>query len=132
MLQVYVSNVCYQCFIWILHMLHWLYTYVASVYFKYFTCFKRMLHMLQCSYTYVASICCKCSIYSDVCCSKCFTVQVFHQQARLEDIGRGGPLGRSGQAGTTAGTKHKAIFIGVAVGVEHEATFMLDCSLSLY
>jgi hypothetical protein len=40
MLQVYVSSVsaildvCRKCFIWILHMLQWLYTYVASLYFK--------------------------------------------------------------------------------------------------
>jgi hypothetical protein len=59
MLQVYVSNVIavsnvyYKCFIWMLHILRWPYT------------------------------CCKCmfindSFISDVCCSKCFMLQVLH------------------------------------------------------
>jgi hypothetical protein len=60
-----------------LHMLHWLYTYVASVCLKCFIYFKRMLqvfyldvayvsthtHMLQ---AYVVNV----SSVSDVCCSK--------------------------------------------------------------
>jgi hypothetical protein len=86
MLQVYVSNVSavlniyYKCFIWMLHILHWLYTYVASAYFKCFIYLKRMLqafywnvciccsvhtHMLQAYIVNVSSI-------SDVCCSKFF------------------------------------------------------------
>jgi hypothetical protein len=52
-----------------LHMLYWLYTYFASVCFKYFICFRRMLqvfylyvYMLQWLYTYVESVCFKCFI----------------------------------------------------------------------
>jgi hypothetical protein len=45
----------------LLHMLQWLYTYVASECFKYFICFK---HMLQLSYVVyvlmVIHVCCKC------------------------------------------------------------------------
>jgi hypothetical protein len=46
MLQVYVlnispiSDVCCKCFIWILHMLQWLYTYVANVCFNCFIWFQ--------------------------------------------------------------------------------------------
>jgi hypothetical protein len=46
MLQVYVPNVsplsyvrC-KCSMWMLYMLQWLYTYVANVYFNYFTLFQ--------------------------------------------------------------------------------------------
>ena len=52
MLQMYilnisaVSNVCYKGFIWMLHMLQWLYTYVATICFKCFTYFRRMLHQV--------------------------------------------------------------------------------------
>jgi hypothetical protein len=51
MLQAYVSSVsgvsyaCCKCFMWILHMLQWLFTCVASVYSKCFICFFR--HTLQ-------------------------------------------------------------------------------------
>ena len=62
-------------------MLHWLYMYVASVCFKYFSCFKCMLHILQCPYTYVALA---------------FILQVFHAQAWQGGAGEGDPLGRSG------------------------------------
>jgi hypothetical protein len=58
-----VSNVCCKCFICMLHMLQWLYTYVASVFSKCCSCFIWMLHMfvdLQWLYTYVASVCFKC------------------------------------------------------------------------
>jgi hypothetical protein len=48
-------------------MLHWLYTYVASICFKCFSCFKRMLqvfmwmlYMLHWLCTYVVSVCFKC------------------------------------------------------------------------
>ena len=83
MLQVYVSNilavsnVCCKCFIYMLHMLHWIYTYVASVCFKYFIYFRRMLQvfiwmmcMFQWLYTYVASVYSVSSV-SDIC-YKCF------------------------------------------------------------
>ena len=62
-----VLNICCKCFIWILHLLQWLYTYVASICFKCSSCFKRML---QVEYVAVAiHICCKayvckCFIYS--------------------------------------------------------------------
>ena len=68
-------------------MLHRLYMYVTSVYFKYFNCFKHMLqifyldvahvtvliHILQ---AYVVNV----SSVSDACCNKCFMLQVFHKQ----------------------------------------------------
>jgi hypothetical protein len=41
-------------------------------------------HMLQECVLNVSSI-------SDVCCSKCFVLQVFHKQAREVSAGRGGP-----------------------------------------
>jgi hypothetical protein len=65
-LQAYVSNILaisyvrYKCFIWMLHMLQWLYTYVASVCFS---CFKRMLQAFYLDVAYVAlaiHVCCKC------------------------------------------------------------------------
>jgi hypothetical protein len=69
-----VSNVCCKCFIRTLYALHWLYTYIASVYFKWF---KRMLQMF-----YECCICCSAHTLQeyvvnvlsvlDVCCSKCF------------------------------------------------------------
>jgi hypothetical protein len=43
-----------ECFIWILRMLQWLYTYVASVGFKCFNYFKRMLQMFYLNVAYVA------------------------------------------------------------------------------
>jgi hypothetical protein len=42
-----VSDVCFKCFIWIFHMLQWLYTHVSSVYFKRFTCFRLMLQVFH-------------------------------------------------------------------------------------
>ena len=57
MLQVYVSNI----------------SAVSNVCCK---CFIRMWHMLQWPYTYVVS-----SIL-DVCCRKCFMLQMFHEQPR--------------------------------------------------
>jgi hypothetical protein len=59
MLQVYVLNV----------------SAVLNVCCK---CFIIMLHMLQCPYIYVASVFVNISSISDVCCSKCFMLQVFH------------------------------------------------------
>jgi hypothetical protein len=49
MLQVYVLNVspifdvCCKCFIWMLHMLKWLYIYVANVCFNCFTLFQYVV-----------------------------------------------------------------------------------------
>jgi hypothetical protein len=59
-LQVYVSNVsvvsnvCCKCFIWMLHMLQWLYTYVASVCLKCYCCFKRILQVFYLDVAYFA------------------------------------------------------------------------------
>jgi hypothetical protein len=77
-----VSDVCCKCFIRMLDMLQWPYTYVASVCFKCFNYFKRMLqvfyldvanvaltHMLQ---VYILNVCCKC-FYLDVAYVQCFT-----------------------------------------------------------
>jgi hypothetical protein len=95
MLQVYVlnvsavSNIRRKCFMWILYMLHWLYMYVTSICFKYFSCFKHILivfylhvayvavaiHMLQACVAIVSSV-------LDVCCSKCFMLQVFYEQTQ--------------------------------------------------
>jgi hypothetical protein len=44
MLQVYVPN--FLAVIWMLHMLQWLYTYVASLCVKYFTCIRRILQQM--------------------------------------------------------------------------------------
>jgi hypothetical protein len=61
-----ISNVCFiwycMCFNWTLHMLHWLYTNVASVCFKCFIYFRRMLQAFYRYVSYVATIhvCCKC------------------------------------------------------------------------
>jgi len=41
-----VLNVCCKCFIMMLHMLQWLYIYVATVCFKCFTCFRCMLQQV--------------------------------------------------------------------------------------
>jgi hypothetical protein len=134
MLQAYVSNVSAIsniCFIGMLHMLHMLYKYVESVCFNCFNyvaivlsgcciCCRAHTHMLQ---TYVVNV----SPVSDVCCSKCFKLQVFHEQAWQGGTGEGGPLGRSGprmrtgsEASAVRGAEHEAICMGVAVGTEHE------------
>jgi hypothetical protein len=73
----------------VLHMLQCLYTYVASVCFECFSCF----HMYIVSVLSVCCICCGgythvtsvCFLVSDVCCSKCFMLQVFS----LADAGSG-------------------------------------------
>jgi hypothetical protein len=64
----------------------------------------------------------------NVCCSKYFMLQVFHDQARQGGTGEGGPLGRSGprvhagsEAGVAAGVEHKAVSMGLAAGAEHKA-----------
>jgi hypothetical protein len=82
--------------------------------------------MLQ---TYVVNV----SPVSDVCCNKCFKLQVFHKQARQGGTGEGGPLGRSGpcmrtesEASAVTSAEHEAICMSVAVGTEHETAFMGD------
>jgi hypothetical protein len=71
-------------------MLHWLYTYVASVCFKCFSCFKRVLQVFYLDVAYVVMaihICCKrmfvnISFVSDyvapnaLCCKCCMTRRV--------------------------------------------------------
>ena len=57
--QMYVSSGCCMCFILMLYMLQWLYTYVLSVCFKYFSCFKLMLPIF-----YLDVAC----VYLDVVC----------------------------------------------------------------
>jgi hypothetical protein len=94
-----------------LHKLHWLYTYVASVCFKCFSCFK---HMLQ---VFLSGCCICCDGYTrilqvyvlnvsfvlDVCCSKCFMLQVLHDQTRKVGANGGGPLMCAGsEAGVAA------------------------------
>jgi hypothetical protein len=64
-----------------LHMLHWLYTYVASVCFKYFSYFKHMLQVFYLDVAYVEvviHISCKCmfvnvSFVSNISCKCCMT-----------------------------------------------------------
>jgi hypothetical protein len=88
MLQVYVSNVlavsniCCKCFILMLYMLQWPYTYVASICFKCFICFRRMLQVFYLDVPYVlmvihimVSIYSKCFICLDVC-YKCIYLDV--------------------------------------------------------
>jgi hypothetical protein len=70
-LYTYVANICFKCFklyvasvfIWMLHMLHWLYMYVASVCFKCFSYFQ----------TYNASVLSGCCI----CCSPIHVLQTY-------------------------------------------------------
>jgi hypothetical protein len=118
-----------------LNMLHWLYTYVVSVCFKCFICFKRILQVFYLDVAYVAMlihiyckrIIVKISSVLNVCCNKCFMLQVFHEQARQEGAGEGGPLGHSGSrmcAGSEASAEHKALSMGMAADAEHEAASM--------
>ena len=46
-----VSDACFKCFIWVLHMLLWLYTHVSSVCFR---CFKLMLQLFHLNVAYIA------------------------------------------------------------------------------
>jgi hypothetical protein len=45
-----------QVFIWMLHMFKLLYTYVASVYLKYFICFRPKLQVFYLDVAYVAVV----------------------------------------------------------------------------
>jgi hypothetical protein len=51
------------------HMFQWLYTYVASIYPKYFICFRRMLQVFYLDVTYLA-------VAMQVCCKR--ILQMFH------------------------------------------------------
>jgi hypothetical protein len=80
-------HICFKCFSYFkrmlqvfyleVGMLHWLYTYVASVCFS---CFKRMLQVFYLDVAYLAvviHICCKrmfvnVSFVLNICCNKCF------------------------------------------------------------
>ena len=120
MLQVYVSNVsavsnvcckclsrCCICCIGYTRMLQ---VYVINVSAFSNVCCKVLY--LDVAYVAVAiHICCKCmfvnvSFISDVCCSKCFMLQVLHDQALEVGIDGGGSLGCTGPrmcAGSQAG-----------------------------
>jgi hypothetical protein len=67
MLQCFISML--QKYIWMLHMLQWLYTYVASVYSKCFIHFGCMLQVFCLDVAYVVV-----TIY--ICCKHMF--QMFH------------------------------------------------------
>jgi hypothetical protein len=60
------------CFIWMLHILQWLYTCVTSVCFKNFSSFKRMLQVFHLDVAYVP-------VAIHVCCNCVFKMyQLFH------------------------------------------------------
>jgi hypothetical protein len=95
-LQVYVFK-CFSCFKRMLQMFYLdvayvvvtIYTrmfqmYVASVLSGCYICCSGHTHILQ---EYVLNI----SSISYTCCSKCFMLQVFHEQTRKVGAGRGGP-----------------------------------------
>jgi hypothetical protein len=103
-LQVYVSvvsNVCCKCFIWMLHMLQWLYTYVANVFpnvsvvlsrccmflSRCCTCcngYTRMVQVYILNVSPISCVCYKCFIWMllydavviHICCKYMF--QLFH------------------------------------------------------
>jgi hypothetical protein len=64
-----ISYACCKCFMWMLHMLQWLYTYVASVCSKCFSYFRRMLHGFYLGVVYVSHLCCesRCCIIAYIC-----------------------------------------------------------------
>jgi hypothetical protein len=99
-------------------------TYVESVLSRCCICYSVHTHMLQ---TYVINV----SFVPDLCCNKCFMLQVFHEQTQQWDVGEGDSLGRSGlhvragsEASVTAGMEHKVVSMVVATGMEHEAASM--------
>jgi hypothetical protein len=65
-----------KCFMWILHMLQWLYTMLQVYCSYYFRCFRRMLHMFYLGITYVSRICLEVFhldiVYASHICCKCF------------------------------------------------------------
>jgi hypothetical protein len=91
MLPVFLSGCCICCTGYI----RMLQVYISNVSPVSNVCCSAHIHMLQAYIVNVSSI-------RTYVAANTFTVQVFRQQARLEAIGRGGPLGRSCQAGTTA------------------------------
>jgi hypothetical protein len=60
-----VLDVCCKCFVWMLHMFQWIYTYVTSVYSKCFICFRRMLQTYVINVSPVSEVCCR----SASCCN---------------------------------------------------------------
>jgi hypothetical protein len=110
----YVASVCFKCFSCFKCMLQVSCLDVAYVALAISICCNCMFQMFQLFQTYVASIlsgCCKCcndyihmlqasvcnvSFITDVYLSKCFMLQVLHNQAREVDANGGDPLGHSG------------------------------------
>jgi hypothetical protein len=91
---------CCKCCIWMLHILHWLYTCVdKSVYFKCFDCFKRMLQVFYLDVAYAT-----------------VPIHICRRQ-------RWYPRGTAVPACTKLGMEHEA-------AIEHEAACMLGCFLS--
>jgi hypothetical protein len=93
---VYVAmdlHVCCKC---MFQMFQLFQTYVASL-------LPRILHKLQWLYTYIASVYFKCFICFRLCCSKYFMLQVFHKQAR--EVGAGGHHVHAGSEGAV-GSPH--------------------------
>jgi hypothetical protein len=93
--------------------------YVASVLSGCCICYSAHTHMLQ---TYVVNI----SFVSNVCCSKYFMFEVFHEQAWQGGAGEGGPFGCSDprkRAGSEAGrdSRHGAQSSIHGRGSRHEA-----------
>ena len=95
--------------------------------------------MLQCPYAYVASVCCKCFIYFGRMLQQMLYVAsvtsagAARGRRKRWSIKRSGPrVGTRTEAGVIASGEHKAVSMGMAVGVEHEAASMLDYSLSPY
>jgi hypothetical protein len=141
---MYVTSVCFKCFSYFKRMMQVFYLDVAYVTLVVHVCCKYMFQMFQLFKTYVVSVLFGCfsahtqmlqayvvnvSSVSDVCCSKCFMLQVFHQQMWQGVAGRRDPLGRSGphvcvgsEAGAAVSADHKAISMGMVTGVEDEAT----------
>jgi hypothetical protein len=86
-----VSDVCFKCFIWMLHMLLWLHMYISSVCFECFRCFRLMLQVfhfnvakIDLNVAYVVM-----AIYT---CFKCFIyfrrmLQVFYLDVSKLDLG---------------------------------------------
>jgi hypothetical protein len=65
-------TLCYKCMFQMFQMFQ---KYIASALSRCYICYSAHTYMLQ---TYVVNV----LSVSDVCCSKCFMLQVFHEQAR--------------------------------------------------
>jgi hypothetical protein len=84
---MHVTSLCFMYFIWILHMMLWLYMYVSK-YFRcmfqvfrldvacvtmvIYECFKRMFQVFHMFQTYVASILSECCKSRSECCICCY------------------------------------------------------------